>query len=167
MDVRVYKLAETLVEHVDEALSRLDGLTVEQANWRPVPGGTNSCWVIAVHVVGASEELILKRVAGGEVDRDRDAEFSATATGIADFGRLASRWQALRPRLLETVENLRPERLDVIVEHPRQGRMTAYSMLVLALAHAVSHASEASLTRMAVTNRAPGSPHTGAALPNS
>lgn len=151
MDARTNSLTQTLAEHVDETLTRLDGLTVEQANWRPIGGETNSCWVIAVHVVGASEELIVKRIAGGEVERDRDSEFVAVATDTADFARLLDRWQVLRPRLIETINNLPPERFDAIVEHPRQGKMTAYDMLVLALAHAVSHASEASLTRMVVT----------------
>ena len=148
MDPRVRKLVEGIVEHVDEALSRLDGLTVEQANWRPVDGETNSCWVIAVHVVGASEEIVLKHFAGQDVDRDRDSEFIAVAASTDDFARLHERWRALRPRLLDAIEHLPASRLDDTVEHPRRGKMTGYDMLALGLVHAVSHASEASLTRM-------------------
>ncbi|MBK6662618.1 MAG: DinB family protein [Thermoflexaceae bacterium] len=86
----------------DRVLAALDGLSREQANWRPVEGA-NSIAVLATHMPANIREVLLGVVMGQPVVRDREAEFES---GDRDPEALQSSWVALRTEVIAAFEPL-------------------------------------------------------------
>src|SRR5579884_2144022 len=66
---------ETLVNDI---LAALQGLSDEQANWRPPADPTNSMYAITAHIIGSTGRWLTKNVAQQEDNSDREAEFRSS-----------------------------------------------------------------------------------------
>ncbi|MGH2758547.1 MAG: DinB family protein [Actinomycetota bacterium] len=68
---------EQLIGYLDlqrnAVISKLDGLTEEQARWKPAPTA-NSLLNLVVHLTGVERNWFQHVIAGKTIDRDRDAE---------------------------------------------------------------------------------------------
>jgi len=116
----------------DRILAALEGLSREQANWRPVEGA-NSIAVLATHMPANIREVLLGVVLGRPVVRDREAEFE---TGDRDPEVLRTDWVALRAGVTAAFEPLTSAALDDLREHPRRGPPDAGAR------HAAEHAGQ-------------------------
>lgn len=91
-------LATALLDVCDECFDSmaaiLTALGDELANRRPELPGANSCYAVVNHCIGVVDYWAGSFIAGQQIPRDRDAEF--TATGTVD--ELVSRLAALRER---------------------------------------------------------------------
>jgi hypothetical protein len=136
------EMRERLFEEVERVLSATDGLDATQLAWTPGTKGANSLLVLAAHTVGAAERHVVRTVGGGEVTGTRDEEFVARG----DMAPIRARWDAVRRKIVETIDNMPPGRLDDAVPKPSRIR-TIHGVLVHAVAHAAEHAGQAELTR--------------------
>lgn len=130
----------------DRILAALEGLSCEQANWRPVEGA-NSIAVLATHMPANIREVLLGVVMGQPVVRDREAEFES---GDRDPEALQSSWVALRTEVIAAFEPLPSAALDDLREHPRRGAIPVREILLVVARHAAEHAGQAELTRQLV-----------------
>jgi len=133
----------------DRILAALEGLSREQANWRPVEGA-NSIAVLATHMPANIREVLLGVVLGRPVVRDREAEFE---TGDRDPEVLRTDWVALRAGVTAAFEPLTSAALDDLREHPRRGPLAVREILLVVARHAAEHAGQAELTRQLVLAR--------------
>jgi hypothetical protein len=142
------EMRERLFEEVERVLSAADGLDATQLLWTPSTKGANSLLVIAAHTVGAAERHVVRSVGGGEVTGTRDEEFVVRG----DMAPIRARWEAVRRRIVETIDDMPPGRLDDAVPKPSRIR-TIHVVLVHAIAHAAEHAGQAELTRDLIKER--------------
>jgi hypothetical protein len=93
---------------VDEALGAMidivEVLGDGRANLRPDGAGTNTPFVILTHCLGVMEYWAGHAVAGRTIDRDRDAEFTASGP-VAD---LVIRARQARAQLVDDLVHLEP-----------------------------------------------------------
>jgi hypothetical protein len=136
------EMRDRLFEEVERVLSATDGLDATQLSWTPSTKGANSLLVLAAHTVGAAERHVVRSVGGGEVTGTRDEEFVVGG----DMAPIRARWEAVRRKIVETIDNMPPGRLDDEVPKPSRIR-TIHGVLVHAVAHAAEHAGQAELTR--------------------
>ena len=78
----------------------------------------------------------------------RDEEFVARG----DMAPIRARWDAVRRKIVETIDSMPPGRLDDAVPKPSRIR-TIHGVLVHAVAHAAEHAGQAELTRDLIKER--------------
>ena len=104
--------------------------------------------MLAAHTVGAAERHVVRTVGGGEVTGARDEEFVAQG----DLAPIRARWDAVRRKIVETIDDMPPGRLDDAVPKPSRIR-TIHGVLVHAIAHAAEHAGQAELTRDLIKER--------------
>ena len=135
-----------IASSLDRLIACLDGLTVEELNWRPTAPGANSLYVLAVHMLGTAEENLLGLLGGQPVRRERDVEFAARAAADS-VGTLNACWGELRQRLAATLTALVPAALDQTYAHPRRGTITGRDVLIVVARHAAEHLGQAELTR--------------------
>ena len=85
-----------LDEYVPKIRLAVAPLTDEDIWWRPV-AGSNSIGNLILHIEGNARQWILGGVAGHEIERDRDAEFSASSgqSKTALIDRLAQSFQLI------------------------------------------------------------------------
>ncbi|MDQ3695192.1 MAG: DinB family protein [Chloroflexota bacterium] len=83
MDPVVMTAREHLKLTRDAYRETVRGMGKEALNWRPGPD-TNPAAVLIVHIAGSEREL-LHTIRGLTVERDRDAEFRATAETDAEL----------------------------------------------------------------------------------
>lgn len=65
----------------EAVVGKLDGLTEEQARWRPSPTA-NSLLNLVVHLTGVERNWFQFVIAGRTVERDRDAELADLSTDV-------------------------------------------------------------------------------------
>jgi len=135
-------MRDRLIVEVERVLAATDGLGATELSWTPTAKGTNSLLVLAAHTVGAAERHVVRTVGGGAVSGTRDEEFAARG-GIAP---VRERWDVVRRKIIATLDDLRPGRLDDALPPPSRIR-TVHGVLVHAIAHAAEHAGQAELTR--------------------
>jgi hypothetical protein len=67
----------------------LDGLPQEALDWRPIQGegdlATNSLSAVATHLAGSETFWSRELIAGGKINRDREAEFKARGIASAEL----------------------------------------------------------------------------------
>lgn len=141
------EMRDRLLEEVERVLSAADGLDATQLSWAPTKGA-NSLLVLAAHTVGAAERHVVRSIGGGEVTGTRDEEFVARG----DMAPIRARWDAVRRKIVETIDSMPPGRLDDAVPKPSRIR-TIHGVLVHAVAHAAEHAGQAELTRDLIKER--------------
>ncbi|MGI8858455.1 MAG: DinB family protein [Thermomicrobiales bacterium] len=139
----VADFADAICAAIERILACLDGLDAEGLNWRPPAPQTNSLYVLAFHSMGSAEASIIGELGGQPVERDRDAEFTASSNSTAP---LSARWAALQPRLRETLNRLTPADMEKTVHHRRFGAMSGRAYVILAAQHPAEHAGHAELT---------------------
>ena len=146
-----------LFDAIDRVVAIADGLDAQRLNWRPAPD-LNTLYVLATHVVGSAEEIVLGLLCRArEVERDRDAEFEATGDSMAA---LTDRWRNVRGEMDAALEALTPEDLDATRTHPRRRiDMPGREMLLMATCHATEHLAHAELTMQLLEQRAVPDPH--------
>jgi len=142
------EMRDRLFEEVERVLSAAEGLDTTQLSWTPSTKGANSLLVLAAHTVGAAERHVVRSVGGGEVSGTRDEEFVVRG----DLAPIRARWDAVRQKIVETIDNMPPGRLDDAVPKPSRLR-TIHGVLVHAIAHAAEHAGQAELTRDLIKER--------------
>lgn len=141
-------MRDRLFEEVERVLSAAEGLNATELSWTPSTNGTNSLLVLAAHTVGAAERHVVRTVGGGVATGTRDEEFVVRG----DMAPIRARWDAVRRRIVETIDDLPPGRLDDAV--PKPSRIgTIHGVLVHAIAHAAEHAGQAELTRDLIKER--------------
>lgn len=105
-------VADVVQSLVDDILSTLDGIPDEDlASWKPTAaqddgGEMNTFAAIAVHTASAGSWMLVHQVFGDDMERDREAEFHAVATG-AEIDRIYRQWMdAMHERMasLDTVD---------------------------------------------------------------
>jgi hypothetical protein len=142
MDPVVAKIAEQYQVVHGLLRDEVRDLSVEELNWKPGPE-TNSIAALIVHTLG-SEAEVLRVAAKVPGERDRPAEFRATADSAADLIReldqADSYLEAMVPRI--TAENLAEEL-------PRGDRPpeTGLHWLVTNYGHAREHLAHIQLTK--------------------
>lgn len=136
------EMRDRLLEEVERVLSAAEGLDATQLSWTPNTKGANNLLVLAAHTVGAAERHVVRSVGGGEVTRTRDEEFVVRG----DLAPIRERWDTVRRKIVETIDNMPAGRLDDEVPKPSRIR-TIHGLLVHAVAHAAEHAGQAELTR--------------------
>jgi hypothetical protein len=73
-------------DSLSELRAAVDGLPVEALNWRPIPD-TNSIAILVAHTLGATRLWVKLAVGQLLPERDRDAEFRASASDATIFMR--------------------------------------------------------------------------------
>ena len=135
----------------------IDGLTSEQLNWSPHPAA-NSIAVLVMHTLG-SERWNLRAVRGLDNPRDREAEFSGTASAPE----LLKRLDQADAELAEHVGAIDSETLGRSVRMADSSEQPALHLLLANTGHAREHTAQAELTRQLAktTARGPSSPTGG------
>ena len=147
-------LADELIGRI---LSALDGLTQEQLDATP-PGETSSLLVIAGHAIAAVEWNVVQMLAGGQVDRDRAAEFEARAADAGDAAGavavLRERWGEAHANISSALEGLDGGEYAAKKFHPfLETELSGQEFVVRALAHTAEHVGHAEITRQWLDNR--------------
>ena len=130
--------------HADAARA-LEGLPPEALNWRPLEGdeSTNSLTATLTHMAG-SERYWVGEVAGERpANRDREAEFRATASSAGELQALLEQAGVLTR---QTLGSLPPEKLDETVAL-RDRTVTRRWAVLHALEHIAIHVGHMQLTR--------------------
>lgn len=134
-----------IVATVERIFATLDGLSAAEVDWRPPAPGANSLGVLATHILGNLQEMILYQFGGRPLERDRDAEFAAAGTSAEE---LRARWEQRKAEIAEVFATLRPDALEREYIRPRSGQvLTGRELLLLTAVHAGEHAGHAEMTR--------------------
>ena len=75
----------------DQLKEAIQGMSGEELNWRPLGEDTSSPWVLVTHICGNWGFWVHQVVGGIDVRRDRDAEFTAKGTEVAELEALVDR----------------------------------------------------------------------------
>ena len=94
--------------------------------------------------MGNVRHNLLNVLCGLPITRDRDAEFVARGASAAE---IEARWNELKARISEAIEELPPTELDRDRQHPHHGIITGREVLVVVAGHAAEHYGQAQLTR--------------------
>lgn len=133
-----------IASSLDRLVAIVDDLGPDDLAWHPPAPGANSLYALAMHTLGNAEENLLGTLGGQPITRDRAGEFADfAATGVA----VATRWEALRPRLAALLANLPNDALDAAYPHPRRGTISGRDILIVVARHAAEHLGQAELTR--------------------
>jgi hypothetical protein len=134
--------ADKIVRAVERVVACLEGLSEDEAAWRPEVEGSNSVAGIANHVLANVEENALRVLAGLPAERDRIFEFA-----LASAAEAIERWAKFRPQLVAALAALNDAALYRTVSHPRRGEILAGELLMVMRGHVGEHEGEAALTR--------------------
>jgi hypothetical protein len=120
------------------------GLDAEALNWSPTDEETNSLAALVIHTIGSEQEVLrtVRAVAG---ERDRAAEFRATAS---DAEELVARLDDADRYLDELAAGITPD--DLVAVRPRGTNREPQSglyWLISNYGHAREHLAHAQLTR--------------------
>ena len=66
--------------HLDAMVGVVESLGDDRVNTKPPLAGANSAFALVTHCVGVIDWWVGYQIAGRHVDRDRDAEFTASGT---------------------------------------------------------------------------------------
>jgi len=142
MDPVVAKIAEQFQVVHGQLRDEVRDLSGEELNWKPAPE-TNSIAALVVHTLG-SEAEVLRVAAKVPGDRDRDAEFLATANNAEDLIRQLdqadSYIEAMASRI--TAANLAEE-----LYRGERAPETGLHWLVTNYGHAREHLAHIQLTK--------------------
>ena len=128
---------------VDHIIACLVGLDSTQLNWRPCDDAS-SLYMLAAHMLGNMEEVILGLLCAQPVQRDRDAEFAAASDSVEP---IRAQWHTLRQRIEKSLFGLGDEILTQRFTHPRRGEMSGQAIWMVVMRHAAEHMGHAELTR--------------------
>ena len=128
-----------------EVEDSIKGLSSEALNWNPLPGEANSIYAIISHMCGSEQQWIQHTIGGREVQRDRDAEFTAKGQTVEELLELLEKTQGITSEVLskETVESLG----RTVQRYPDRPKTTALASVVNCLQHVAEHLGHLQLTR--------------------
>ena len=143
-------------ESLKELRSSIEGLPVEALNWRPAGDATNSIAVLATHTVYATRLWLSMAMGAPLPDRDREAEFKASAGEAGALLRLVDEVSEECLAVLQSAEEV-----DWTATRKTGGRggdappeVAAAYALIHATEHLRGHVDQAGLTRQLWENRA-------------
>lgn len=129
----------------DEVKKALRGMTREELNWMPLPHDTNSAAVLVTHLAGAESFRVLQVVGGTDIRRNRDDEFAARASSVADLTALLDRTGA---RSTEVLRKVSARDLDrVVTARPGEAPASLRWNILYNIQHYGQHLAAISLTR--------------------
>lgn len=136
---------------LDSLIDSIGGLDEVQLNWRPPAPDSNSCYVIATHVLGNLEAWVLGIACGQPIERDRPAEFAAAGPTVAP---IAARARKLAGEFERALGELRVEALDEQRQPPKtlwgvgtpEPRSTREALMET-IEHAAVHIGQIQITR--------------------
>jgi hypothetical protein len=148
-DATMVAARETLEESLEAMRETIAGAAPEALNWRPAGDETNTMAVLAVHSMHSTRSWLCSAMGRPLPERDRPAEFRATAAGVQE--------------LLRTFDTLAEECRDLLATdapfdaaalrptHARQRpdastTVTAIWALIHALEHLREHVAHMQLT---------------------
>lgn len=126
----------------DAIIRKIDGLTEEQARWKPAPTA-NPLINIVVHLTGVERNWFQRVIAGRDVERDRDGEFAAVPAEVT----VASAIEAYRQECEQSNAVLDGISVD---DRCRQEEMTELNVrwvVLHMLEETARHAGHADITR--------------------
>jgi uncharacterized damage-inducible protein DinB len=121
---------------------KLDGLTEEQARWKPAPAA-NSLLNLIVHLTGVERGWFQGTIAGLQVDRDRDAELAELPGSVTISTAVTAyrqEWEASN-EIARTAASL-----DDLVKGGERDRSVRWVLLHL-IEETARHAGHADITR--------------------
>ena len=130
MDVYVTEFIETLKEQDKQIEELLSDINPQNINWRP-KHNINSIYVLVTHITGSRNYWINQVIGGQDIQRKRDAEFSAWGN---DIQKLITNLHDTTSRCISTLQNLQPQGFA----KARQIRGKQYSV-PWCLVHAIEH----------------------------
>jgi uncharacterized damage-inducible protein DinB len=120
-----------------------EGLTNEQLNRKPPAKDGNSIANLMSHILGAELSLIVERIGGQSVARDRSAEFTNPVTRDT----LLQRRAEVEARVRETLDKLTPADFERPVSAPGGGETAVGNLLIYLVSHLSGHMGQVILTR--------------------
>lgn len=129
---------------LDGFMEIVDGLTVEELNWRPPSPDANSIYALTAHTLGNVRMHVFRVLLGQTTDRDRDGEFRSVAD---DSNVPIPGWPALRAEVEDALAVLTDDLLDSPFEHPVFGTMPGREVLMVMMRHTAEHHGHVGLTR--------------------
>jgi hypothetical protein len=142
MDPIVAKIAEQFQVVHGLLRDEVRDLSVDELNWKPAPE-TNSIAVLVVHTLG-SEAEVLRTAAKVDGERDRDAEFLATASDADDLIRRLDRADSY---LAAMAPRITAETLAEPLMRGERGPETGLHWLITNYGHAREHLAHIQLTK--------------------
>lgn len=129
---------------LDGFMNAMEGLNVEELNWRPPAPDTNSIHGLTMHTLGNVRMHVFRILLGQPIDRDRDGEFRS----VADESTVPiPAWPALRPEVEGALARLPGETMAASFEHPVFGPLTGREVLMVMMRHTAEHLGQVELTR--------------------
>ncbi len=129
----------------DEVKKAIQGMTAEELNWVPLKADTNSAAVLITHLTGAESFRIHQVVGGTDISRNRDAEFAARASSVAELEALLRRTGA---RSTEVLRKVTARDLDrVVTARPGEEPACLRWNILYNIQHYGQHLAHISLTR--------------------
>jgi uncharacterized damage-inducible protein DinB len=120
---------------------KLDGLSEEQARWKPAPT-SNSLLNLVVHLTGVEKNWFQRVIAGREVERDRDAELAEQPPDVT----IAAAVDSYRRETARSNEVLQKVALDDRCKDPDMDLNVRWVVLHM-LEEISRHAGHADITR--------------------
>ncbi len=122
----------------------IEGLTIDELNWRPPAPETNSIYALTAHTLGNVRMHVFRVLLGESIERDRDAEFQSVASpaNVPVPG-----WPALRDEVEMALAAMPSAILDQQFEHPVFGPMPGRDVLMVMMRHTAEHHGQVELTR--------------------
>ena len=125
---------------VTDMRTSIEGASSETLNWRPAGDDTNSTAVLAVHSMTSTRSWCSVAVGAPLPERDRPAEFRATASGASDLTAFIEAMQRDCVRLLDQAHDV--DWSAVRTTHARPNDATERVSAAWALLHALEHLRE-------------------------
>ena len=123
-------------------VGKLDGLSEEQARWKPAPTA-NSLLNLVVHLTGVERNWFQFVIAGRNVERDRDAELAELPPDVT----IASAVEAYRGVIDECNEILRNADMDAACRGKGREQLNVRWVVLHLLEEIARHAGHADITR--------------------
>lgn len=143
MQAQAQALWEQYARIHNEIFKWSEGLTDEQLNQKPPAKDGNSIGNLMSHILGAELSLVVERIGGQSVPRDRSAEFANAVTREA----LLQRRAEVEKRVHDTLDKLTPADFDRRVTAPGGGETPVGNLLVYLVSHLSGHMGQVILTR--------------------
>jgi hypothetical protein len=129
----------------DEILDTIRDLDEAALNWTPLSAEmTNSVYSLVVHICGSESQMIHHLVGGLQINRDRDAEFIAKGTSVAELeGLMKNASKTSR----EVLESLNAGQLTEVRDSGLWGKFTVRRAILRQIHHQALHLGQVQLTK--------------------
>jgi hypothetical protein len=135
---------------VDAIMGCLDGLTVDEVNWRPAVPAPNTLAIIAIHAQGNVAQNVVELLGGDDVGRVRKEEFLTEGDVVE---RAREQWSQLRVQVAESIAGYDEATWERELHHYTDQTMTGREVLLLVHRHATEHLGEAQMIKDLIVAR--------------